>query len=98
MCLFLQNGACGSSKVNIGSSKVNIGSSKVNIGSSKVNIGSSKVTTPPGSSKNTTTRNHYESMEIPTSHRPCVSFPCFISQYLVTMSSDLVFNMIWGES
>ena len=40
MCLFLQNGACGSSKVNIGSSKVNIGSSKVN-------IGSSKVTTPP---------------------------------------------------
>ena len=30
MCLFLQNGACGSSKVNIGSSKVNIGSSKVN--------------------------------------------------------------------
>ena len=29
MCLFLQNGACGSSKVNIGSSKLNIGSSKV---------------------------------------------------------------------
>ena len=29
MCLFLQKGACGSSKVNIGSSKVNIGSSKV---------------------------------------------------------------------
>ena len=44
MCLFLQNGACGSSKVNIGSSKVNIGSSKVN-------IGSSKVTTPPGTRK-----------------------------------------------
>ena len=42
MCLLLQNGACGSSKVNIGSSKVNIGSSKVN-------IGSSKVTTPPKS-------------------------------------------------
>ena len=44
MCLFLQNGACGSSKVNIGSSKVNIGSSKVN-------IGSSKVTTPPSRRK-----------------------------------------------
>ena len=47
MCLFLQNGACGSSKVNIGSSKVNIGSSKVN-------IGSSKVTTPPSSSSRVT--------------------------------------------
>ena len=44
MCLFLQNGACGSSKVNMGRSKVNIGRSKVN-------IGRSKVTTTPSSSR-----------------------------------------------
>ena len=38
MCLFLQNGGVGSSKVNTGSSKVNTLSFSTKLGSSKVKI------------------------------------------------------------